>query len=86
MGLIGRGKGIALVRMGCVRFFGYTGGALNVRATAVGAITLLVMMVPSVWSKSRLRLYPVLLGLVAGYVAALGSVFGSADSGSRPFG
>ena len=54
-----------------MRFFGYHDGALDVRATLVGLVTLLVMMTPSVWTKSKARLYPVLLGLVAGYVSAL---------------
>jgi xanthine permease XanP len=70
-GLVVAMVGVALVKLGAVRFFGYTGGALDPRATAVGAVTLLVMIAPAVWSKSRLRLYPVLLGLVAGYSTAL---------------
>jgi xanthine permease XanP len=70
-GLVVAMVGVALVKMGCVRFFGYTNGTLDPRSTLVGAVTLLVMMTPTVWSKSKLRLYPVLLGLLVGYALAL---------------
>jgi NCS2 family nucleobase:cation symporter-2 len=70
-GLVVAMVGVALVKLGAMRFFGYTNGTLDPRSTIVGALTLLVMMGPAVWSKSKLRLYPVLLGLVVGYASAL---------------
>lgn len=65
--------GIELISMGCPRFFGYTGpgNSLNERSTVVGIITLIAMLAPSVWGKGRVRLYPLLLGLLAGFASAL---------------
>jgi len=71
-GLVVSMVGVALIKMGCTRFLGYSNGITDERSTIVGIITLVVMVIPTVWSKSKLRLYPVLLGLFAGYAAAFG--------------
>ena len=71
-GLVVAMVGIALIKMGSTRFFGYNNGVLNEHTTIVALITLVVMVTPTVWSKSKLRLYPVLLGLLVGYAAAFG--------------
>ena len=70
-GLVVAMVGIALIRLACVGFFGFANGVVNSNSTTVALITLAMMVVPTVWSKSRLRLFPILLGLVGGYSAAL---------------
>jgi len=70
-GLVVAMVGIGLIRMGCTRFFGYNNGTLDEHSTIIALITLIVMVSPTIWSQSKLRLYPVLLGLLAGYAAAL---------------
>ncbi len=62
--------GIELIGLGCPRFVGYASGNADGRATVIACITLAVMIGPTIWSKGRLRLYPILLGLLAGYTAS----------------
>src|SRR5262245_52987885 len=71
-GLVVTMVGIELVTLGCPRFLGFTEtkGALNGASTAVAVITLLAMIGPTVWGKGKLRLYPLLIGLGAGYISA----------------
>jgi NCS2 family nucleobase:cation symporter-2 len=73
-GLVVSMVGIELIGLGCPRFLGYTSrdSLPDVRATVVALITLVAMVAPTVWSKGKLRLYPVFLGLSAGYIAAVG--------------
>jgi len=71
-GLVVAMVGIALIKKGSTRFFGYSNGRPDEHTTIVALITLIVMVIPTVLSKSKLRLYPVLLGLLAGYAAAFG--------------
>jgi xanthine permease XanP len=71
-GLVVAMVGIELIGLACPRFV----GALSTttapwRSCTVALATLTVMVVPTVWSKGKLRLYPVLLGLVVGYLASL---------------
>ena len=65
--------GIELVGIGSSRFFRYHGpaGHLDGRAGAIGLLTLAAMVLPTLWSKSKLRLYPVLIGLCVGYLSSL---------------
>jgi NCS2 family nucleobase:cation symporter-2 len=65
--------GIELIGIGSSRFFRYhaPSGHLDGRAGIIGLFTLTAMVLPTLWSKSKLRLYPVLIGLSAGYLASL---------------
>jgi len=72
-GLVVAMVGIELIALACPRFLGYagSGSVLDARSTLVAFIALTAMVAPTIWSKGKLRLYPVLLGLSAGYVSAL---------------
>jgi xanthine permease XanP len=72
-GLVVAMVGLDLVGIGCPRFMGYSPNSahLDVRAMLVALVTLAAMVVPSLLNRSRLRLYPVLLGLFLGYLAAI---------------
>jgi NCS2 family nucleobase:cation symporter-2 len=63
--------GIELVGMGCPRFLGYADGQVEKRAIVIACLTLAAMIGPTVWSKGRLRLYPIVLGLATGYTASI---------------
>jgi xanthine permease XanP len=71
-GLVVSMVGIELIALGCPRFVGYTSGrpGINSSSLVVALITLGAMIVPTVWGKGRWRLFPVLFGLLAGYVSA----------------
>src|SRR6202041_1939089 len=72
-GLVVAMVGLELVSIGCPRFMGYTPNSqhLDVRAILVALFTLAAMVVPTLLTKSKLRLYPVLLGLFLGYLTAI---------------
>ena len=70
-GLVVAMVGIELIGLACPRFVGTLGTTAQWRSCTVALATLTVMVVPTVWSKGKLRLYPVLLGLVVGYLASL---------------
>ncbi|HTQ95642.1 MAG TPA: solute carrier family 23 protein [Candidatus Acidoferrum sp.] len=74
-GLMVAMAGLQLIRLGCPRFVGYNGpGSVpESRAIMVGALTLFVMVGATVWNKGKLHALPMLLGLSAGYILALGS-------------
>src|SRR5262249_50029382 len=67
-GLVVTMVGVQLVALGCPRFLGFQGGGAGPQASAttVGIVTLAAMIGPTVWGKGKLKLYPVLIGLVAG--------------------
>ena len=69
-GLVVAMVGIALIGVACPRFVGSGSPATAWRNISVASITLVAMVSPTVWSKGRLRLYPVILGLAAGYGAS----------------
>lgn len=70
-GLVVAMVGIELIGLACPRFMGtQSSGAW--RGCAAALLTLTAMVAPTVWSKGKLRLYPVILGLVVGYAASLG--------------
>ncbi|HEY6677144.1 MAG TPA: solute carrier family 23 protein [Terrimicrobium sp.] len=71
-GLVVSMVGIELVALAAPRFLGFTGpgSSRHLLPIAVALLTLAVMIGPTVWSEGMLRLYPVLLGLVAGYLSA----------------
>jgi NCS2 family nucleobase:cation symporter-2 len=74
-GLMVAMAGLQLIRVGCPRFVGYNGpGSVpELRAFVVGAVTLIVMVGATVWNKGKLHALPMLMGLSAGYILALGS-------------
>src|SRR5262249_7567841 len=71
-GLVVTMVGLQLVAVGAPRFLGFQAAGSDAQGPAivVATATLAVMIGPTVWSRGRLRLYPVLLGPVVGYVLA----------------
>ena len=71
-GLVVTMVGIELIALACPRFLGFSraGSGLDGRAVTVASLTLAAMVAPTVWSKGKLRLYPVLIGLGVGYLTA----------------
>jgi NCS2 family nucleobase:cation symporter-2 len=72
-GLIVSIVGIQLVAIGCPKLLGRSPShpEASTAGTLVGIATLIAMIAPSVWSKGKLRLFPVLIGLVVGHGLAL---------------
>jgi xanthine permease XanP len=71
-GLMVAMSGLQLVALGCPRFVGYsnTTSTPDSRALLVGVITLFAMIVPTIWNRGKLHLFPMLIGVAAGYAAA----------------
>lgn len=72
-GLIVSIVGIQLVSLGVPRLLGRTPADPDASPAAaiVGLVTLLAMIAPSIWSKGKLRFFPILIGLVVGHALAL---------------
>lgn len=72
-GLMVAMSGLQLVALGCPRFLGYVkaGSAADPRALLVGLVTLFAMIVPTLATRSKFHLFPMLMGVVAGYATAL---------------
>jgi xanthine permease XanP len=72
-GLMVSMTGLQLVALGCPRFVGYTGpgSSPNLRTVAIGAATLITMVGASVWTKGKLHVLPLLIGLSVGYGLSL---------------
>lgn len=71
-GLMVAMSGLQLVALGCPRFLGYTKSTpADPRALLVGVITLFAMIIPTIWNRGKLHLFPMLIGVAAGYAAAL---------------
>jgi len=70
-GLVVAMVGIELIGLAVPRFVGNQGSDGAWRSCTVALITLMVMVAPTVWSKGKLRLYPVILGLLVGYGSSL---------------
>ncbi|MGH7826366.1 MAG: uracil-xanthine permease family protein [Candidatus Binatia bacterium] len=71
-GLVVTMVGVELVALGCPRFLGFQDGGAGPQGivTAVATVTLAAMIGPTVWGKGKLKLYPVLVGLIVGYLLA----------------
>jgi len=71
-GLVVTMVGTGLIVLACPRFLGFSQATsgLDGRAVTVASLTLAAMVAPTVWSKGKLRLYPVLIGLGVGYLTA----------------
>jgi len=72
-GLVVALVGLELVGIGVPRFWGYDTATktLDLRDGAVAQVTLASMLIPTVWSKGKLRLYPIVIGLCVGYGASI---------------
>lgn len=72
-GLMVAMSGLQLVALGCPRFVGYSKATAlaDPRALLVGIVTLFAMIIPTLWTRSKLHLFPMLIGVAAGYAAAL---------------
>jgi xanthine permease XanP len=72
-GLIVSIVGIQLVSLGVPRLLGRSPGHPDASpgGALVGMVTLVAMVVPSVWTRGRLRFFPILIGLVVGHFVAL---------------
>jgi NCS2 family nucleobase:cation symporter-2 len=72
-GLIVSIVGIQLVAIGCPKLLGRSPTHPNAspQATLVGVATLLAMVAPTIWSKGKLKLFPILIGLAVGHIIAL---------------
>jgi len=71
-GLMVAMSGLQLVALGCPRFLGYSkeNSAADPRAMLIGLTTLFAMIIPTVWTRSKLHLFPMLIGVAAGFAAA----------------
>lgn len=71
-GLMVAMSGLQLVALGCPPFLGYskTNSAADPRALLIGVTTLFAMIVPTIWTRSKLHLFPMLIGVAAGYAVA----------------
>lgn len=71
-GLMVAMSGLQLVALGCPRFLGYSKvtAVADSRELLVGVVTLFAMIIPTLWVRSKLHLFPMLIGVVAGYASA----------------
>jgi xanthine permease XanP len=71
-GLVVSMVGLELIHLAVPRFFGFdtSDPRMDSRSIMVALLTLAAMIAPSVWSKGKLKLYPVLLGMLTGYLSA----------------
>jgi xanthine permease XanP len=71
-GLVVSMVGIELITLAAPRFLGFqhSDSRIDPRSVSVALLSLAAMIAPSIWSKGKLKLYPVLLGLACGYASA----------------
>ena len=71
-GLVVAMVGLELIALATPRFMGFSAADSNIdsRSFIVALLTLAVMIGPTVWNMRALKLYPVLLGMTAGYLSA----------------
>jgi NCS2 family nucleobase:cation symporter-2 len=69
-GLVVMMVGVSLIPVGTSKFMhiNYAGEPINLTSMMIAAVTLLLMAGMNVWGSPRVRLYGVLLGMIAGYV------------------
>jgi len=74
-GLMVAMSGLQLVALGCPRFLGYSkeSTAADPRAMLIGLTTLFAMIIPTVWTRSKLHLFPMLTGVAAGFAVSWAS-------------
>lgn len=81
-GLVVLMVGVALIPLGVSKFIGveYSGDSIEPSTILIACITLGIMIGLNLWGKSRIKLYGVLIGIVAGYLLSLGAgLIGSAE-------
>jgi len=73
-GLVVTMVGIELIPLGIERFLGlgHGGAGISRNDFLVALITYVCMVSLNTWGKGKLRLYPILIGMVVGYLSALG--------------
>lgn len=71
-GLIVSIVGIQLVAIGLPKLLGRSADhrGTSPQAALLGLVTLLAMVAPTVWSKGKLKFFPIFIGLAVGYIAA----------------
>jgi NCS2 family nucleobase:cation symporter-2 len=71
-GLMVAMSGLQLAALGCPRFLGFSreSGSSDPLALLVGLATLGAMIVPTIWTRSKLHPFPMVIGVAAGYAAA----------------
>ena len=71
-GLIVSIVGIQLVAIGCPKLLGRSQGHPDAssQATLIGIVTLMALVAPTIWTKGKLKFFPILIGLTVGHVAA----------------
>src|SRR5215467_2535 len=71
-GLIVSIVGVQLIAIGCPKLLGRSASHpdASLSATIVGLASLMAMIAPGIWSKGKLKLFPILIGLVVGHVLA----------------
>ncbi|MFA5294421.1 MAG: solute carrier family 23 protein [Methanoregulaceae archaeon] len=80
-GLVIMMLGVAVVPYALPQFFGMTGSASgpDVMVTAISVVTLAVTVGVTVWGRGQLRLFPVIIGMVAGYALSIAAGIAGAD-------
>lgn len=74
--------GVALIPLGTSKFLGIqiSGDPIDPQVLAAASLTLLIMVGVNIWSKGRLRLYCVLVGMVVAYLgSSLLGIMGQGD-------
>jgi xanthine permease XanP len=71
--------GVTIIPVSITNFLGVDNGVIDPPAMSVGVITLAVMVGTNVWGRGHLRQYSILVGMLAGYLAAyiLGNLTGA---------
>ncbi|MFA4877364.1 MAG: solute carrier family 23 protein [Methanoregula sp.] len=80
-GLVIMMLGIAVVPYALPQFFGMTGSANSpdLTVTVISVITLAITVGVTVWGRGQIRLFPVIVGMAAGYVLCIYAGLAGAD-------
>lgn len=72
-GLVVLMVGIQLIPIGASKFVGieYAGDSFNISKVFIACITLGIMTGINIWSKGKLKLYCVLIGIIIGFIASI---------------
>ncbi len=81
-GLVVLMVGVALIPIGASRFMGidFRGDPLRVKHLIVASLTLATMIGVNIWSRGKLKLYCVIIGMAVGYLlSSICGIFSAAD-------